>query len=118
MRIRILLLALASVVPCIASPQDASLTLPVDTIERRMRELAQSVASAFGCTAEVDYVRMGEALINNPEQTAIGLAAAKKIFNARRDVQVIVTGVTSTCSASGLRGKGTRWSPCASCRRK
>jgi hippurate hydrolase len=53
-----------------------------DTIERRMRELAQSVASAFGCTAEVDYVRMGEALINSPEQTAIGLAAARNVVGA------------------------------------
>ena len=53
-----------------------------DTIERRMCELAQSVAGAFGCTAEVDYVRMGEALINSPEQTAIGLAAARNVVGA------------------------------------
>lgn len=53
-----------------------------DTIERRMRELALSVARAFGCKAEVEYVRMGEALINNPEQTAIGLAAARNVVGA------------------------------------
>ena len=53
-----------------------------DAIERRMHELSQSIAAAYGCTAEVDYVRMGEALINNPEQTAIGLAAARNVVGA------------------------------------
>jgi len=53
-----------------------------DTIERRMRELAQSIATAFGCTAEVEYRRLGEALINLPEQTTIALAAARNVVGA------------------------------------
>ena len=47
-----------------------------DTIERRINELAHSIAAAYGCTAAVDYSRLGEALINQPEQTAIAIAAA------------------------------------------
>jgi hippurate hydrolase len=47
-----------------------------DTIERRMHELASAIASAYGCSAEVEYTRLGEALINQPEQTAVALAAA------------------------------------------
>ena len=50
-----------------------------DAIERRMNELAHSIAAAYGCTAELDYRRLGEALIDRPEQTAISLAAATAI---------------------------------------
>ena len=54
MRLRILLLAVASVVPCIASPQDVTLPLPVDTIERRMREGKFQIVAQEGSRAEGD----------------------------------------------------------------
>jgi amidohydrolase len=56
-----------------------------DTMERRMRELANMLASAFGCTAEVEYTQRGTALINHAEQTAVALAAARSLVG---DIQV------------------------------
>jgi hippurate hydrolase len=47
-----------------------------DTIERRMRELADAHAAAQGCTAEVIYDRLCQALVNHPDQTAIATRAA------------------------------------------
>jgi hippurate hydrolase len=45
-------------------------------MERRMRELATSLAAAHGCTATVDYERRYPPLINHAEQTAVSVAAA------------------------------------------
>ena len=47
-----------------------------DTIERRLRELANTLAAAYGCHAEIDYVRRCPALINCDEQVKIAIAAA------------------------------------------
>jgi len=47
-----------------------------DTMERRMRELANGLAASFGCTAEVVYDRRGEAVVNHAEQTNVAIAAA------------------------------------------
>jgi hippurate hydrolase len=47
-----------------------------DTLERRMRELADAHAAAQGCTAEVIYDRLCQALVNHPDQTAIATRAA------------------------------------------
>ncbi|MBP0492476.1 M20 aminoacylase family protein [Roseomonas indoligenes] len=47
-----------------------------DTIERRMGELAQALASAFGCSAEVSYRRGTSPLFNHAEQTEVAKAAA------------------------------------------
>jgi hippurate hydrolase len=47
-----------------------------DTLERRMRELANAHAAAQGCTAEVIYDRLCQALVNHPDQTAIATRAA------------------------------------------
>jgi hippurate hydrolase len=47
-----------------------------DTMERRMRELASGLAATFGCSAEVDYNRMGKAVVNHAEQAAVAVAAA------------------------------------------
>ena len=55
-----------------------------DTMERRMRELAEGLAASFGCTAVVDYRRMGTALVNHPEQTAVAVAAATALVGAGR----------------------------------
>jgi hippurate hydrolase len=45
-------------------------------MERRMRELATSLAAAHGCTADVDYERRYPPLVNHAEQTAVSVAAA------------------------------------------
>jgi amidohydrolase len=45
-------------------------------MERRMRELATSLAAAHGCTAEVEYDRRYPPLITHAEQTAVSVAAA------------------------------------------
>ena len=57
-----------------------SLTTSVrDTIERRMRELANGLAVSFGCTAEVEYIRDGTPLVNHEENTKRAIAAAQTI---------------------------------------
>ncbi len=53
-----------------------------DTMERRMRELATGLATTFGCTADVEYDRMGTALVNHAEQTARAVAAATALVGA------------------------------------
>ena len=55
-----------------------------DTIERRMRELANGIAASFGCTAEVEYFRRGAALVNHAEQTDIAVRAASAVAGADR----------------------------------
>lgn len=58
-------------------PGEAALRLTVrafkpdvrDLIERRITEIAQSQASVFGCTAEVQYERRYPMLYNHPDQT-------------------------------------------------
>jgi hippurate hydrolase len=53
-----------------------------DTVERRMRELAQAHAAAQGCTAEVIYDRIGPALVNHPEQTATATRVAASLVGS------------------------------------
>ena len=55
-----------------------------DTIERRMGELAQALASAFGCSAEVSYRRGTSPLFNHAEQTEVAKAAAGALVGAGR----------------------------------
>jgi hippurate hydrolase len=49
------------------------------TIERRMRELAQAHAAAQGCTAEVVYEKLCQALVNHPDQTATATRVAASL---------------------------------------
>jgi amidohydrolase len=53
-------------------------------LERRLHELASSTAAAWGCQAESSYTRGPSALINQPEQTRVGLAAATAIVGGDR----------------------------------
>ncbi len=48
-------------------------------IERRLGELAQSTAAAFGCTAELEYERIFCALVNDTDCTAAAVAAARAV---------------------------------------
>jgi hippurate hydrolase len=57
-----------------------SLTTSVrDIIERRIKELADGLATSFGCTAEVEYIRIGTPLVNHEEQTKRAIAAAQAV---------------------------------------
>ena len=53
-----------------------------DLIERRLTELAQAQAAAFGCTAEVDYQRIYPPVVNHAAQTATAVAAAAALVGA------------------------------------
>jgi hippurate hydrolase len=53
-------------------------------LERRLAELAESTASAWGCRAETVYSRGPSALINQPERTQVGLAAAAAVVGAEK----------------------------------
>ncbi|CAF3787203.1 unnamed protein product [Adineta steineri] len=48
-----------------------------NTIEQRIRELANGLATTFGCTAEVEYTRFSVALVNHKEQTERAIKAAE-----------------------------------------
>ncbi|MEN0076428.1 MAG: M20 aminoacylase family protein [Paracraurococcus sp.] len=48
-------------------------------VERRMGELAQSIAGAFGCTAELQYERIFDALVNDAARTATAVAVAQSL---------------------------------------
>jgi len=50
-----------------------------NTIEKRMKELANGLASSFGCTAEVEYIRVGIALVNHEQQTKQAIKAAEAV---------------------------------------
>jgi metal-dependent amidase/aminoacylase/carboxypeptidase family protein len=50
-----------------------------DTLERRLREVAEGLAATYGCTARVDYQRRYPPLVNHPEQTDIAIGVASKI---------------------------------------
>jgi hippurate hydrolase len=57
-----------------------SLTISVrDTIERRMKELANGLAASFDCTAEVEYIRLGVPLVNHEENTKRAIKAAQAV---------------------------------------
>lgn len=49
------------------------------TLEARIRTLAESLAAAQGCSAEVIYYQSGFAVINAPEPAAAAAAAAKEL---------------------------------------
>jgi len=53
-----------------------------DTMERRIRELAEGLAATFGCKAEVEYSRKGTPLVNHAEQTGIAAQAAGALVGA------------------------------------
>jgi metal-dependent amidase/aminoacylase/carboxypeptidase family protein len=48
-------------------------------LERRLIALAESTAATWGCRAEASYSRGPSALVNQPEQTQVGLAAARAV---------------------------------------
>ncbi|CAF2562106.1 unnamed protein product [Rotaria sp. Silwood2] len=50
-----------------------------DLIERRINELANNLATTFGCTAHVEYSRGGTPLVNHDEQTKRAIKAAEAV---------------------------------------
>ncbi|TAN54478.1 MAG: amidohydrolase [Betaproteobacteria bacterium] len=53
-----------------------------ELIERRLGELARSLAQAYGCEAQLDYERRYPVLVNAPEQTRIAMDAAAMTVGA------------------------------------
>lgn len=53
-----------------------------DTLERRVGELAASLAAAQGCSAEVTYLRRGTALVNDDDAVPVAMAAAAAVAGA------------------------------------
>ncbi|CAF0985551.1 unnamed protein product [Rotaria sordida] len=53
-----------------------------DTIERRMTELAHGIAANFGCTAEIQYKRVGIPLVNHIQSTERAIRAAESLVGA------------------------------------
>jgi amidohydrolase len=53
-----------------------------DLLQKRIAELAHSLAGAYGCTADIDYDRGYPTLVNHAEQTAISVAAATALVGA------------------------------------
>lgn len=53
-----------------------------DLLEKRLRDLSQTFAQAYGCTAEVDYQRRYPPLVNHTEQTEASVAAARTLVGA------------------------------------
>jgi amidohydrolase len=57
-----------------------SFTVPVlDLIERRMREIAEHTAAAFGASSEFHFHRNYPPLINHPQQTALAVQVMQSI---------------------------------------
>ena len=50
-----------------------------DLIERRMREVVQNVAAAYGATAKFHYERNYPVTVNHPEQTRKAIAIASDV---------------------------------------
>lgn len=55
-----------------------------DTIERRIGELADATALAWGCKAETVYDRGACALVNQPAQVEVALVAARAVAGEER----------------------------------
>jgi amidohydrolase len=53
-----------------------------DLLERRLGELAHSLAHAYGCTGELYYNRRYPPLVTHPEQTAIAIEVASALVGA------------------------------------
>jgi amidohydrolase len=53
-----------------------------NTIEKRIEELANGLANSFGCTAEVEYIRIGTPLVNHEEQAKRAIKAAETVVGA------------------------------------
>ncbi|CAF3514292.1 unnamed protein product [Rotaria sp. Silwood1] len=53
-----------------------------DTIERRMNELADGLATSFGCKAEVIFNRQGLALVNDIQSTKRAIKVAESLVSA------------------------------------
>jgi amidohydrolase len=55
-----------------------------DTLERRLREVAEGLAAVQGCTAQISYQRIYPPLVNAEEQTAIAVAVAGDLVGSDR----------------------------------
>jgi amidohydrolase len=66
-----------------------------DLIEKRLGEIAQTQAAAFGCSADVVYTRRYPPLVTHAEQTATSIAAATALVGVD-NVETNCTPVTGS----------------------
>ena len=57
-------------------------TATLDMIERRLHEIVQGSAAAFGCSATLTFERNYPALVNDPEQTAFAVEVMQEVAGA------------------------------------
>jgi hippurate hydrolase len=55
-----------------------------DLVERRIAEIADGIARAYGGTAETKYTRMYPATVNHAHETDLAAAAARDVVGADR----------------------------------
>ncbi|MDP9629082.1 UNVERIFIED_ORG: metal-dependent amidase/aminoacylase/carboxypeptidase family protein [Ensifer adhaerens] len=65
-----------------------------DTVERRLWELAEGLATTHGCTARIDHQRRYPPLINHPEQTKTVIAPAERIGGSQK-IDANITPLTN-----------------------
>jgi amidohydrolase len=56
------------------------------SLPSRIRRVAESVAAAYGCTAELAYEKFAEVLYCDPDTTAMGLASAARVVGEENAV--------------------------------
>lgn len=61
-----------------------------DTIERRIREVAEGTAQTWGCTAEVEFKRLMPPLVNDRRCYDIALAAARHVADVDSQVNPVL----------------------------
>ena len=57
-----------------------------DSLPARIRRVAENVAAAYGCTAELEYEVFTEPLYCDPDTTALGLESAAQVVGAENAV--------------------------------
>ncbi len=64
----------------------------MDLVEERMGAIAQGVAAGLGCTASLDFRRLCQPTVNDPEQTVAYADAAAALGPVDRDVPMTMGG--------------------------
>lgn len=66
-----------------------------DLIERRVTEIAEHAAEAYGAKATVTYKRMFPSTVNHPDETAFAVSAARSLVgeeNVKADMEPLMMG--------------------------
>ncbi|MEJ8561005.1 M20 aminoacylase family protein [Yoonia sp. GPGPB17] len=63
-----------------------------DLAEKRLSEIAQGIASTFGATADIDYVRGYPVMVNSEDQTAFAAEVAKSVSGDCETAPLVMGG--------------------------